>query len=336
MDVFVTGGTGFVGNNLVRLLIEQGHQVKALVQPDVDISISFEGILDRIAIVRGDMTAVEGFADALVGSEVVIHMAAFFTEYYAPGDHRDKLHEVNVVGTMNLLNAAERGGVRRFVYVSTAGVNGIVLSDLPSAESAPPAWYTEKNAYSLSKLEAERRIDEFSRTSGISCVVLRPSVVIGPRDVTPTNNGEFIITLAQGSLPAVPDGAIYMVDARDVAQALSLAMSKGNSGDHFLLAGHHVPVRELASYIMASPYATMKRMPMLLPQGLMLTMARVMNTFYRLSGKPGRLDENDIRFVFTDPKWNSDKAERELGVTFRPIRDSVLDELEWFHSQGKL
>ena len=120
MNAFVTGATGLLGNNLVRLLVAQGHRVSALVR-DPAKAQRLLGDLD-IATVQGDMLDVAGFAGHLAGVEVVYHAAAYFREYYQPGDHWPKLHAINVEGTQALLEAADAHGVRRFVHVSSGGV----------------------------------------------------------------------------------------------------------------------------------------------------------------------------------------------------------------------
>jgi dihydroflavonol-4-reductase len=122
MDAFVTGSTGLLGNNLVRLLVQQGHKVKALVRSREKAAKLFAGL--DLAFIQGDMKDIEAFAPELEGSDVLFHTAAYFRDYYQPGDHWQELELINVTGTVQLLEQAEKAGVKKTIYVSSAGVIG--------------------------------------------------------------------------------------------------------------------------------------------------------------------------------------------------------------------
>src|SRR5262245_49184142 len=117
---FVTGATGLLGNNLVRLLVGKGVKVRALARSLEKARKQFGSL--PVEIVQGDLSNVSGFAPALAGVDVVFHTAAFFRDNYKGGTHWDELHRINVVGTANLLNAAYAAGVRRFVHTSSIAV----------------------------------------------------------------------------------------------------------------------------------------------------------------------------------------------------------------------
>src|SRR5918994_6485261 len=114
MKAFVTGATGLLGNNLVRALRAEGHDVRALVRSDTKAR---QLLGDTGAeLVLGDMEDVPGFAETLAGCDVVFHTAAYFREYYASGDHWPKLKAINVHGTLALAEAAHTRGVRRLIH----------------------------------------------------------------------------------------------------------------------------------------------------------------------------------------------------------------------------
>ena len=119
---FVTGGVGLLGSNLVRLLAGKGYSVRALVLPsEMDkVPIQFAGI--PVEIIPGDMRDVPAFASALSGVDIVFHTAAYFRDYLKGGRHWEALYSINVAGTRNLLEAAYRAGIRRFVHASSIAV----------------------------------------------------------------------------------------------------------------------------------------------------------------------------------------------------------------------
>src|SRR5215470_7983464 len=114
---FVTGATGLLGNNLVRLLIAKGVKVRALARSAEKARRQFGNL--PVEIVQGDLENVSGFAHALAGADAVFHTAAYFRDSYKGGTHRNELQRINVVGTANLLQAAYAAGVRRFVHTSS-------------------------------------------------------------------------------------------------------------------------------------------------------------------------------------------------------------------------
>ena len=150
MRVFVTGGTGLLGNNLVRALRADGHDVRALVRSRRKADAMLAGTGAEIVV--GDMRDVPGFADALVGVDAVAHTAAYFREYYAPGDHASSLEDINIKGTLALLAAADERGVRRFLQTSSSGTVG-QAADGTSNEDTPASESQLANGYFRSKDE---------------------------------------------------------------------------------------------------------------------------------------------------------------------------------------
>src|SRR5215471_15818366 len=122
MRAFVTGSTGLLGNNLVRALLAAGYEVLALARSKDKAQRQLGDTAARV--VAGDMEDVAGFASALDGVDVLFHTAAYFREYYAPGDHAVKVDRVNVACTMELARAAHGRGVKKMVDTSSAGIIG--------------------------------------------------------------------------------------------------------------------------------------------------------------------------------------------------------------------
>src|SRR5215471_5519632 len=133
MRAFITGSTGLLGNNLVRLLCEQGYEVTALVRSRAKAARLFVGL--NVSLVEGDMRDVAAFGAALEGCDILFHTAAYFREYFQPGDHWKTLEAINVKGTRTLLEEAERRGIQKVIYVSSSSVIGSQSSAAPGDES---------------------------------------------------------------------------------------------------------------------------------------------------------------------------------------------------------
>ncbi len=163
---FVTGATGLLGANLVRELARQGWRLKVLARSRAKLDRILDGI--TLDAVIGDMEDVAGFAATLQGCDTLFHCAAYFREYYSPGQHQEKLERINVRGTIELLDAAERAGLSKVVYVSSAGVLGHSPSSGTVNESAPYALETS-NLYFRSKIHAEQRLFDWLRSRHTGC-----------------------------------------------------------------------------------------------------------------------------------------------------------------------
>jgi 2-alkyl-3-oxoalkanoate reductase len=173
MQVLVTGGTGFVGSHLVRRLLSHGHRVRCL---DKSAGL-FDSELTELGacLVRGSVTDAEKVGECVAGCEVVYHLASPFGDILQP----DQVYwDVEVNGTRNVLEAAQRHGVRRVVHCSTQGVHGS-LEKTPGDENSSMA---PRDYYCYSKVEGERVCQEFL-ARGLDIVIVRPTSVYGPGDI---------------------------------------------------------------------------------------------------------------------------------------------------------
>jgi dihydroflavonol-4-reductase len=331
MRAFVTGSTGLLGNHLVRLLAAQGHHVKALARSREKASKLF-GDLD-VTIVQGDLLDVSRFAPELAGCECLFHTAAYFREYFQTGGHWDLLEQTNITGTMTLLTEAERRGIHRVIYVSTAGVIGANPSGAPSDESTPPDAKVLKNLYFRSKALAEEAIDAFLQDHPLSLVFILPAVMFGPADLGPTSTGRIVLAFLARKIPGLIAGGIPMVDARDVAQAMLEAAVKGRSGDRYIVGGHYCAMSDL--------FKTLERVSGIpaptrhVPYPMLLVYAWLLEMNGRLTGRPGLLSREIVQIIRYRLHVVSDKAMQELGVRFRSVEETLCDEVEWYRSQQK-
>lgn len=331
---FVTGATGLLGNNLVRELLADGWRVRALVRSPEKAARQFAGL--DVEIVKGDMLDVAGFADALSGVDAVFHTAAFFRDSYKGGSHWPALKAANVDGTRALLEEGYRAGVRRFVHVSSIAV----LIGAPGAVIDETMLRHERDAddYYRSKILSDREVLGFldAHPDAWAAMVL-PGWMHGPGDIGPTSAGQTVLDVAAGRLPGLPPGSFSVVDARDVARAMILANAHGRLGERYLAAGRHMTMAELVPLIGAATGA--KTPTRRIPQGVLYLIAAGNEIYARLTGKPVLLSWAMARTVAREAdrsRYDPDKSQRELGLTFRPVAETLADEVAWFRANGWL
>ncbi len=327
MNTFVTGATGLLGGNLVRLLIAQGHTVKALVRSQEKARKLF-GTTQGITFVQGDMEDVGKFSDALEGCDILFHTAAYFREYYGAGDdHWHRLEAINITGTMQLLDAAERAGIRKTIYVSSSGVIGKRTDGQPGDESTPPNGLSLDNLYFRSKVIGEERVAEFVKTHEMPVVLILPTWMYGPYDAAPTGAGQLVQNFLRGNLAAAFPGGSMVVDARDVAQAMMTAVECGKSGERYIIGGEFRTIAEIAA--MLSQVTGMPGPRLTLPRPAALAFGWVNQQIARLTGGEPLITVEAVRTIGSNVNVRSDKAIRELNVRFRPFDETIRDTVAW-------
>lgn len=328
---FVTGATGLLGSNLCQLLVSQGWQVKGLVR-SIDKAKRFLGS-SGVEFVQGDIGNVSAFAEALKGVDVVFHTAAFFREYYQPGDHWQKMKYLNVDATMELLRSAEAQGVARAVFTSSSGV----IQTHPqqaATETAPYSKFAEKNLYFKTKVLAEREIYRFLNTSPMDVVIILPGWMMGPGDAAPTSAGQLVLDLLAGKLPGIIDGGASLSDARDVAAAMITAAERGRRGERYIVAGPLKTMKDIALELEVISGVKAPRME--LPAWIALSISWLLETWAGLTGGVNPMPLSGIQTLLEKATLSSAKAEQELGVTFRSYRETMKDTVLWYQSHGYL
>ena len=237
MRILVTGGTGFTGKALVKRLLDDGHQVVAL---DYKEGLKTEELRSWGAqVVIGSVTDPEVVESCMPGVEVVHHLAAAFRELDVPDTY---YRQVNVGGTENVLAAAQRHGVRKFIYCSTCGVHGNI-DHPPGGEDAPiqPADY-----YQQTKYEAEPVVLKY-HAQGLKSVILRPAAIYGPGD--PERFYMIFKRVAGGTFPMFGSGRTlyHPLYIDNLVDAFVLAQQEGKGeGRAYLIADEqYVQIEDL-------------------------------------------------------------------------------------------
>lgn len=175
MNVLVTGGSGFVGINLCRLLLSEGFKVKIFARGNQRIPLN---VFDKkIEVIKGDIGNLGDIRRATKDIEFVFHLAAYVPRpRMKVFDDPLKTFNINSMGTLNLLEASRKNDVTNMIYSSTQAVYG-PPQYLPLNEEHPA---NPETFYGLSKLVGEKYSGQYSRSCGVKCIVLRYSHVYGP------------------------------------------------------------------------------------------------------------------------------------------------------------
>ncbi len=327
MPAVVTGATGHLGNNLVRALLERGQRVRAFVLPGDDLR-PLAGL--DVEIIYGDVRDPDALLQAFRGTELVYHLAGLIS--IVPGK-ADLLHQVNVVGTHNVVMACLRSGVRRLVH--TASIHALV--EPPHGETIdesrpfdPEHVHTD---YGRSKAQAALEVLA-GVGAGLDAVIVCPSGIIGPYDFQPSRTGQLFLDVARQRMPVFVHGAYDFVDVRDVALGQIAAGERGQKGQWYILSGEKVTVGQLMRCL---EKATGIRTPRLgLPTGLARCVARLAGHYARLTRSRPLITTESVDILESNCCISHEKASRELGYDPRPVQETVTDTIHWFKESGIL
>jgi dihydroflavonol-4-reductase len=331
MKCFVTGGSGFIGANLVQELVARGHAVRVLLRPGSDTRGLAGAGFERV---EGDLGDRERLQAGLRGCDWCFHVAASYHLWlkdYAP------MYAANVDGTRTVLEAAAAAGCSRIVYTSTVGCIGLPKNTngqvTPSDETATATEAQMSNHYKRSKWQAEQVALDLAR-KGLPIVIVNPSAPVGPRDVKPTPTGQVIVDFLNRAMPAYLDTGLNWVHVRDVAVGHILAAEKGRVGERYIL-GHAE-----GNWTMQQAFAVLQEISGLpaprlrIPYWVALAAAHVDETISRFTGKPPKAPLAGVRMAKYKMFFNPAKAIRELGLPQTPPRQALSEAVAWFGQNG--
>ncbi|MEJ2556139.1 MAG: NAD-dependent epimerase/dehydratase family protein [Anaerolineae bacterium] len=319
----VTGAAGHVGTNLVRALLVRGQGVRALVHHD---RRALEGL--EVGIVPGDVGDLDSLRRAFTGADVVYHAAG----YISISTHEwRRLEAVNVFGTRNVVEACLQCGVRRLVHFSSVEALVDEPLNIPVDEARPLVESRRYPPYARSKAAGERRVRQ-GLARGLETVILYPSAIIGPHDYRLGFPNAGLLAICSGKLPALAAGGFDWVDVRDVVAGALRAAARAPAGGRYLLSGHWASLRDLAGLAQGINGVHVPRF--IVPMWLARIGAPFVTTFSRLTGRHALYTGAALRALRFNPRISHARATRDLDYQPRPLKETIVDTLQWFEENG--
>jgi dihydroflavonol-4-reductase len=322
---FVTGAAGFIGSHVVRALLAEGTEVRALHLPSDDLR-NLAGLdIERVA---GDVTDAAAMRAAVRGCDRVFHLAAVYALWLR---HPERMWQVNVDGTRTVLAAARDAGVGRVIFTSSIARFGGQGRGVRATEASPFALGATGDLYSRSKQAAHELALEFAR-DGLDVVLVAPTGPIGPGDVGPTPTGRLLLTAVTLPVTVVPDSATNFADVRDIARGHVLAAARGRRGESYLLGHQDLTMRELAT--LAHRVAGVRRPVVVAPFWAARAAARAAVAVAERVGKAPLFTPAAVAIAERELRADCTKAVRELGLPQTPIATALRDAFAWWAEHG--
>jgi len=317
----ILGATGFIGGQIARAALDRGWRVRGLRRTPGAVG-DLGDLSNELEWRQGDLNDGETVAAAMQGCEVVFHCAGAYSH-----NPRTLAQDVARASAQmrGVLDAARRVDIQRLIYTSSYTTIGQPaepgrLADerdfyVPGSSGDP--YYEAKWAMEAAALAAAR--------AGLPVVVLCPVAVFGPGDVHMSVSGPLLLA-ARGRLPAYPDAPVSVIDVRDAAAAYLAAVERGRLGERTLLSAHNVRLYDVLAETARAAGARPPRIK--LGAGLLRMVAAIGGRF-----------QPSASFLKTIPLWqpvSNAKAVAELGLTARPLAETLADTVAWFRARGYL
>jgi dihydroflavonol-4-reductase len=309
MRVFLTGGTGFIGQPLAKALLRRGWSLTALVRkPDSPPAQALGTMGAQLA--TGDVTERESMRAAMSGAEIVVHNAGQY-EYGLDSAGKQRMHTVNVDGVENVLGLAHELGIPRTIHVSTIqafGETGPQPRDETFTRQVPC-----RTTYEQSKTDAHEVARKYQQR-GLPLIIVCPHAVIGANDHSPL--GYLLRLYINRLMPPIgwsPNSIFCYVELHDLAEGIALAAEKGRIGETYFLCGERKSFRETVAFWGKRPGALLPRV--WLPAGLAALLLAPLEPLQRMLGLPAFLSRETVLGGATNWNYSSEKAKRELGWT---------------------
>ncbi|MCE9544901.1 MAG: NAD-dependent epimerase/dehydratase family protein [Planctomycetia bacterium] len=327
MLTLVTGATGLVGNNVVRLLLERGERrenIRALVRAEISAR-PLVGL--DVEVFLGDVCDEASVQRAIVGVNQVVHAAAVVQI----GWHgMQRAQQVNVEGTRHVAAAARSVGAR-MVHVSSCDTCGFGTASRPADEDTPVVDGV-LTPYVVTKRAAEKVVQE-EVGRGLWATIVNPGFMLGPWDWRPSS-GQMLVEIARGRGFLAPRGTFSLCDVRDVAAGILAALERGQCGRKYILAGHTLTYLE--AWRMFAEAAGARR-----PLGTVRPVigwlaGRGGDLWGRITGHEPNVNSAAIAMALLRKDYSCARAESELGYHMRPVGETIADALAWFREHGYL
>jgi dihydroflavonol-4-reductase len=322
--VFITGGSGLLGTALLTALLDRGDEIIALARSEE----SATKLAAHGAEVRGgEVHDEQALTAAMAGCELAFNVAGI--NKFCVSDPTEMMR-ANVDGAVAAVRAAKTAGVPRLVHTSSAATLGEAPGTV--ANEWTPHRGSYLSHYEESKTLGERAALEAATALGQDLVCVNPSSVQGPGRAGGT--GRFLIAFLDGRLKVFIDTWISLVDIQDCVAGHLLAAECGGSGERYLLNGIRMPVADLLE--LAADVAGVTASPRLLPRPVARLGGAAAELAFRARGKHPPVCREMVRTLLHGHRYDGTRAERELGLTYTPARETLLRTVEWARAEGLL
>lgn len=327
MKVLVTGADGFLGNNIVRELLDRGFEVCAFLQKGREFSTLDDLCVEKI---YSDLLNAHEVEQAAIGCDYIIHAAANTSIW----PRRSEItRRVNFEGTQNVIKASLKSKVKRLVSVGTANSFGNGTMEKPGNEESSFTAGKYHLDYIDSKRDAQREILDHVTNHGLDAIIINPTFMLGPYDTKPSS-GELLLALYNQKLPGYTASGRNFIHVKDVAVAACNALTMGRSGECYIAANENLSYKDFNQLVATE--LGIKPPKIMIPKLFILLFGLISQILSYLTGKPPTVSLTVARISLHTNYYSASKAVKELEMPQTSIAIAVREAFDWFKENGYL
>lgn len=327
MKVLVTGADGFLGNNIVRELLDRGLEVRAFLQEGRTVQT-----LDQLSIEKcyGDLLNSAEVDQAVEGCDYIIHTAANTSIWPL---RSEIVRQVNYNGTLNIISAAIKVKVKRLVSIGSANSFGNGSISNPGNEETPSTAGKFGLDYIDSKLHAQEAIIDHVTNHGLDAIIINPTFMLGPYDTKPSS-GELLLALYHQKIPGYTSSGRNFIYVKDVATAACNALTMGRSGECYIMANENMTYKDFNQLVATELEINPPKL--FIPKPLILAYGLISQAIAFIRSKPPVVSYTVARMSNETNYYTAAKAVEELNLPQTPIRIAIREAYDWFKENGYL
>ena len=325
MKVLVTGANGLLGSHVVRTLLSNNFNVRAMVRRGSNLK-ALENL--NYELFEGMITRQTDVENAVKNCRFVIHVAASTAQ--SPSN-LEAFRKSNIESTKLLIEACKKNSIKRFVFVSTANCFGNGSKENPGDESRPFLPWLKNSGYAYSKYLAQEIVLNETTENNFDAVVVNPTFLIGPNDVKPSS-GKIFSHVLNKKIAFYSPGGKNFVDVEMAAKGILSAILKGKTGECYLLAGENYSYREFFQII--SKVVNQKPLLIPIPGWILLFLGSVGSWFEKAFNRPVQLTKANAKMLCLGNYFTPAKALKELDFEIIETKESVEKAILWFQKNN--
>lgn len=318
MNYVLTGATGHVGNNILRLLLDKKQQVKILVRRPSDES--FNGLNTEVVV--GNLLDADFLSNNINKDSIVIHSAGIVD--ITKGNEK-LMYDTNVVATQMIVDECIRKEAK-FIYIGST--DAVYKSNESEIVKEPIDYYPDKfkDNYAKTKATASKYVLEKLNNKELKGCIIIPSAVIGPNDYKISSVGQALLDCINHKMMGRMKGGYNFIDARDLAEAIYTASIDAKS-NQYMITGMNVTIDQMIRSIYK--HLNREKLPMYYPLWLVYIGAIFVPIFSKIKGTKPIFTIKMIKTVNGNHNYDNSLAKDELDLNVRPYEDSISDSLDW-------
>jgi dihydroflavonol-4-reductase len=321
MKVFVTGANGLLGCNIVRTLLAEGHEVRAIIRKGANTK-GLEGTHPEV--IQGDILDRALLLESTKGFEAIVHVAAKTDQWPTQLNHYEA---INLGATKIIADIIRKNAIQRLVHVSTANCFGFGTKESPGTEESPYRFQELESGYISSKFLAQQFLLDEVKRSGLPAVIVNPTFMIGPYDAKPSS-GSIIQMARDKKVQVFPTGGKNFIHVKDAAAATCNALNLGTVGECYLLANDNLTYREFFDKVNRVTGKTPLQLE--LPRSVINATSEVAHLLGKVVRKQFPLNKVNAQLLIIGNYYSGKKAQEHLKMPQTPVEDAIREAINWW------